>query len=299
MSNTHVKGMVSAVLAALCWGMALVMSKGVLGSFPPVLLLLIQLISSVVFIWSMVFLKRIEIPDIRSLINVSLLGLFEPFFTYILVLIGLTYARASDAALLQSLESIFIVMLAALLFKEKISRLFVFLSLMILTGLYFSIGGSLKGILGNSMAGNILIIAGMFTAAVYVVLTSRSIAAADVIVIVAFQQATALLATMIVFLGEYIFSDYTFSSPSMSAVILAIVSGVFQYALAFTFYLIALKHISAGLAGMFLNLVPVFGLAGACLFLSEKMDGVQIAGSVITIGALLMMSILPDKKSES
>ncbi|MFP9227953.1 DMT family transporter [Pectobacterium cacticida] len=299
MPSFHIKGVVSAILAALCWGMALVMSKGVLESFPPIFLLLIQLASSAVFIWSIVIFNKIEISDVRKLKKVSVLGLFEPFLTYILVLIGLTYSRASDAALLQSLESIFIVMLASLLFKEKISRLFVFLSLVILFGLYFSIGGDLKKLMGTGMVRNILIVAGMFTAAVYVVLTSRSIATADAIVIVACQQMVALVATSVVFAGEYLFTDYVFSSPSIGAVILAIVSGIFQYALAFTFYLIALKHISAGLAGMFLNLVPVFGIVGAYLFLSEKMENIQIIGSVITICALLMMSMLSSKASKT
>lgn len=299
MPNVHVKGVVSAILAAMCWGMALVMSKGVLETFPPIHLLLIQLASSVMFIWSIVFLNKNKIPDIRTLKKISALGLLEPFLTYILVLIGLTYARASDAALLQSLESIFIVMLAAIFFKEKIGGSFVFLSLVILFGLYFSIGGDLKGLMDNSMIGNILIITGMFTAAMYVVLTSRTIADADAIVVVACQQTVALVATLVVVTGEYLFTNYTFSSSSIGVFILAIISGVFQYALAFTFYLIALKNISAGLAGMFLNLVPIFGILGAYIFLREKMEGVQVVGSVITICALLMMSMLSRKTAES
>ena len=299
MPKVHIKGVLSATLAALCWGIALVMSKGVLESFSPILLLLIQLASSVLFIWGVVFLNGIEVPDIRNLRKVSALGLLEPFITYILVLIGLTYARASDAALLQSLESIFIVILAALLFKEKISKSFILLSSMILFGLYFSMSGDLMGLMDNSMIGNALIAIGMFTAAIYVVLTSRSIADANSIVIVAFQQTVALVAAVVVFLGECLLTNHTFSSPSVGGFILAIISGIFQYALAFTFYLTALKHISTGLAGMFLNLVPVFGVLGAYIFLSERMDGIQIIGSIITICALLMMSVLSKKGGES
>ncbi|TCL03163.1 DMT family transporter [Sodalis ligni] len=296
--NVHVKGAAFAILAAFCWGMALVMSKGALQSFPPIMLLLIQLTASVVFIWYIVLIKKIKIPDIRSLKKVSSLGLFEPFLTYILVLVGLTFARATDAALLQSLESIFIVIIASLLFKEKIIKFFIVLSFIIIIGLYFSIGSSLSGLIHNGMIGNLLIISGMLAAAVYVVLTSRSIAVADAIIIVAFQQVTAFLATTLAFIIEYIVTDYTFSIPSIGIVLLAIASGIFQYALAFTFYLISLKNISAGLAGMFLNLVPIFGIFGAYLFLRERMESIQIVGSIITICALLMMSMLSSKKGE-
>ena len=93
MLNVHIKGVVSAILAALCWGMALVMSKGVLVSFPPLLLLFIQLASSVMFIWSIIFFNKITAPDIRTLKRVSALGFFEPFLTYVLVLIGLRKVR--------------------------------------------------------------------------------------------------------------------------------------------------------------------------------------------------------------
>lgn len=296
MTDIHIKGMMSALLAALCWGMALVMSKGVLESFPPILLLLIQLASSSVFIWGVVIFKKIDIPDICELKRVSALGLLEPFLTYILVLIGLTYTSATDAVLLHSLECIFIVILAAFLYKEKVSRSFIFLSLVILFGLYFSVGGDLKNLMGNNILGSCLIVVGMFTASVYVVLTSRSIATADAIIIVAYQQMVALVATAIVFAGEYTFTDYRLSTPSIGIVALAIVSGIFQYALAFTFYLVALKHISTGLAGMFLNFVPIFGILGAHLFLGEKMENIQIVGSVITIGALLTMGMLSNKK---
>ncbi|WP_426575303.1 DMT family transporter (plasmid) [Xenorhabdus stockiae] len=297
--SNHIKGIFSATFAALCWGTALVMSKGALESYPPILLLLIQLASSVVFIWSIILFKKIKIPNLRTLTKVSMFGLLEPFLAYMLILIGLTYSRATDAALLQSLESIFILILAAILFKEKVSTLFVILSLIIIIGLYLSIGGSLSNVVNADITGTVLIIIGMLTAAIYVVMTSRSIASADTIVIVACQQSIALLATVFVFIGEYTFTNYVFPTPSYSTVIIAIISGIFQYALAFTFYLTALKHISAGLSGMFLNLVPIFGISGAYLFLGEKMVSVQVVGSAITIFSLILMSLLSNKKNNT
>jgi drug/metabolite transporter (DMT)-like permease len=43
----------------------------------------------------------------------------------------------------------------------------------------------------------------------------------------------------------------------------AIASGIVYYGLAFWFYITALKQTSATLAGLFLNLIPVFGVRGA------------------------------------
>lgn len=294
-TSVHIKGVIFAILAALCWGAALVMSKGIVEYYPPLPLLLLQLCSSVLFLWLILFIGRIAVPNLTSLLRVSLLGLLEPFLTYMLVLTGLTYARASDAALLQSLESIFIVMLSAVLFKERPGKRFMVLSGVMLGGLYLSIGGGLSTLAVSGIVGNLLIITGMFSAACYVVFTARMITVGHPLVIVAIQQTCALIATGGIFIGEYLVTDRQPFLPPNNIALLAIGSGIVQYALAFTFYLMALKNISAGLAGMFLNLIPVFGIAGAGLFLHEKLGAAQMAGSVITVGALLLMSAATHK----
>ncbi|MEC5341208.1 DMT family transporter [Brenneria populi] len=294
-SNRHIKGAAFAILAAGCWGMALVMSKSVLAACPPIPLLLSQLGASVLFLWVVLLLKKTALPGIKSLLGVSLLGLLEPFLTYVLVLIGLTYSRASDAALLQSLEPVFIIIIGFVLFKERTHKHVIYLSALMLVGLYFSLGDSLSGLVDNGLLGNALIIGGIVTAACYVVLTARAVAKAQAIVIVTYQQSIALVAALFAFIVESIFSDDSFSLPDGGISVLALFSGILQYALAFTFFLAALKHISAGLTGMFLNLIPVFGIVGAYLFLGEKMENVQMAGSAITIATLLAMSFLSGK----
>lgn len=297
MLHVHACGVIFSTLAALCWGMALVMSKGILTSLSPLLLLLIQLTSSVLFVWSVIFITKAKLHDLDKIKIVSLLGLLEPFLTYILVLFGLTYVSASNAALLQSLESMFIVVLAAWFFKERISKLFILLSFVILIGLYFSINGSLLGVIDNDTLGLFFIISGMFIAALYVVFTSRVISTANPMVVVACQQSLALLATGGVFAIQCVFMGCIFQPVTPGVIVLAIISGIFQYGLAFIFYLIALKNISAGLAGMFLNLVPVFGIVGAWLFLGEEMRMIQIIGAIATICALLVMSAVSNRNN--
>ncbi|MGO2201486.1 EamA family transporter [Pseudomonas helleri] len=63
-----------------------------------------------------------------------------------------------------------------------------------------------------------------------------------------------------------------------------------QYALAFSFYIYSLKYIRAGLAGMFLNLVPVIGVVGAVVFLGERLSLLQVGGAALTIIALVLIA---------
>jgi drug/metabolite transporter (DMT)-like permease len=59
---------------------------------------------------------------------------------------------------------------------------------------------------------------------------------------------------------------------------LAIISGVVQYALAFWLYIVGLKGIPAGMAGLFLTTTPVFGVIGGIAFLGEQITLLQVSG---------------------
>lgn len=249
--------------------------------------------ASVTFLWCVVAFRNAPVPTVDVLFRLSLLGLLEPCLTYVLVLIGLTFTGASEASLLQSLESIMIVLLAMLLLKEIPSINFIVLSAMMLVGLFFALdihGGNIK----ESWLGASLISLGMLSAAFYVVLSSRIKKEQDVFYIVACQQTLALVASILMLPLEWtIYPDSkAFAALPSSLEIwgLALISGVVQYALAFSFYIYSLKHIRAGLAGMFLNLVPIIGVVGAVVFLGEKLSILQVGGAALTIIALVLIA---------
>jgi len=119
-------GTVFAVLAALSWGMATVMSKGALEGFAPIFLLVLQLAASVVCLWALVYTKKTPARPIafRTVARFASLGLLEPGLAYLLDLIGLEHTQASTATLILSTESVMIIALSALLFGERLSPRF-------------------------------------------------------------------------------------------------------------------------------------------------------------------------------
>lgn len=58
----------------------------------------------------------------------------------------------------------------------------------------------------------------------------------------------------------------------------AAASGVVYYALAFWLFVFGLRGMSASLAGLFLNLISVFAVAGAAVFLGERLTTAQWVG---------------------
>jgi drug/metabolite transporter (DMT)-like permease len=286
-------GTALAVLAALSWGMAIVMSKGALEAFAPIFLLVVQLAASVVCLWVMVYVRKKPSAPIsfRTVARFSSLGLLEPGLTYLLGLIGLAQTQASTATLTLSAESVMIIALSALLFGERLSARFILLSVVAVAGLYLSLGASMADASSGAVWGNVLVFAGTACAALYVVLSARIAADADPITIVAWQQTVALVFALAMLPFEQALRPAAHSLPIAPELwLLAASSGVVQYALAFSLYMAALKNISASVAGSFLNLVPLFGFAGANLFLHEAISWKLLLGASITMAAVTLMN---------
>ena len=291
---TFSPGVVFATLAALCWGVATVMSKGALASFPPVFLLVVQLIASVVLLWIYIFIRHAPLPRpaLGDLIKFSSLGLLEPGLAYLLTLIGLADTQASNATLIYATEAIMIIIISALLFREKPSLRFVSLSVVAVGGLLLALGVFSSGQHGGSFAGDALIFAGTVAAALYVVLSARFATRIDPVYIVAWQQTVALVFALLLLPLEWM------QQPTMQVItsapfeiwLLAGLSGIVQYALAFSLYLTALTTLSANYAGSFLNLIPLFGLICAFLFLNETLSFPQLVGAAISVAAVTLIN---------
>jgi drug/metabolite transporter (DMT)-like permease len=283
-------GVILALLAALSWGMAVVMSKGALAGFPPLALFAIQLAASVIFLWASLMLRRGRLPRWREIARLAWHGILEPGLAYVFGLIGLSATAAGSATLISASESVMIAGLAAVLLKERITLRFAALSAVAICGLLVAVG--LKDLASDALVGDAFILAGTASAALYVVLSSRLASRHDPLLVVASQHSLALLLSVPLVIVELASGDFggsTAITPSLWA--LAIASGVVQNALAFSFYLGAMRFISTSLAGAFLTLAPIVTLTCAAVFLGESLDAIQLTGAALTIGAVAAMSL--------
>jgi drug/metabolite transporter (DMT)-like permease len=122
------------------------------------------------------------------------------------------------------------------------------------------------------------------------VLTRRDAATLDPVLLVALQQTAALLWALLIWPLELWPAEMTrLTAISSSAWLWAGASSIVYYALAFWFYIIGLKRIPASLAGLFLNLIPIFAVGGAYLFLAERLAAVQWAGAALILVAVMAM----------
>jgi drug/metabolite transporter (DMT)-like permease len=101
----------------------------------------------------------------------------------------------------------------------------------------------------------------------------------------------ALILALLALPFESLYGPQGLAPPATGELWLTVIlSGIIQYALAFSLYMWALKSIAANTAGCFLNLTPVFGLVGGSIFLRESFSILQVAGALTTIASVIAIS---------
>ena len=282
----------AAVAATMCWGAGMTLTKLALGFFEPSLLLVVQLLASIAFLALLVPVLRVRVSSWRLLFRVSGLGLLEPGLAYFLGLEGLQRIGAAEAVVLSSTESILVVLLAWLLAIERPRGIVLLLAVVGAAGATLVAGSHLSQVgAAPALWGDTLLLGGVLSAAAYVVWSSRLASVTEPLSTLIGQQVVAVLFAVGVHLA---FADNPVHVTSVTAYgwTLAAVSGIVQYACAFWLYLWALKGLRTGEAGLYLSLIPVFGLLIAIPVLGERLSALQWMGALLITGTIIVLALV-------
>lgn len=290
-SPNRIRGMVWAALATVCWGSAIVMSKDALQVLPSDTLLVVQLLASTVFVWTVLLCRRTPRLPWRTSVKIGALGWLEPGLAYFFSLAGLASTRAGIASLLQATEAFMVMALASVLLRQRLKPIAVAFAVVALIGVALAtdigLGGGTEH---SSIGGPLLVLLGTLCAALYVTLSSRLVGDHEPLYMVGMQQLFALALAFALALRE----PFALGSIAPGPLALIIASGILQYSLAFWFYLLAMRHLPARTAGMFLSLIPIVALVEAYVFLGEALRVVQWAGVVLVLVAILLYTLTSD-----
>lgn len=193
--------------------------------------------------------------------------------SYPLSLLGLAHITASLSVLLWALEPLMILALAWWLLGDRITSPLAVASVLALMGVVIVVfeTGSRGRLFGITLT-----LAGVGACAVYTVISRKLIVTDSTLVVITVQQSCALVFSVALLAATILIGRSTpMPVVSASAWISAVVSGVLYYAAAFWFYLSGLPRVPAALAGVFINLIPVFGIAAGHVLLGERLTGRQ------------------------
>ena len=273
--------------AAMCWGLGTVLSKYALGGIDASLLLPFQLACSVLMLGAFLLMTRSSLRGIHRAAQIAALGVLNPGIAYALGLIALAHINASVSVIIWATEPVVIVVLAFAILHERLPLWSIACLAAAMAGVALIVGTPSTG---NSTFGVVLTFASVFACALYAVLLRRMDLTHGTLPVVFLQQASALAFAVLVLFAVSVQSLHSIDATA-SQLISAILSGGLYYGVAFLLFVSGLRRTSAARAGMFLTLIPVFGLFFSALLLGETMDAGQLVGSTVVVGSMSVLAL--------
>ena len=286
MGSPERRDLTALVGAAACWGLGTVVSKAALAEIPPVTLLALQLASSLAVLIALMRWRGLALRGGGPAL-LGRLGLLNPGAAYALGLLGLTSITASVSVLLWALEPMMIMLLAAVVLRERITPLLVAFSIAAVAGIALVVYDPAS--IGGLPVGIVLALAGVACCAAYTVITRRYIPEArETSQVVLSQQAHALgLAIVLLALVAVAGGAPLPSGITPVAFAGAVLSGILYYAAAYWLYLGALRRVPASIAAGSFYLIPIVGVAAGALVLGERLEPSQWIGALVVLAAVL------------
>jgi drug/metabolite transporter (DMT)-like permease len=278
------------IASALCLSLGIVVAKHLVGGIDPIVFLIVQLGASLTFLWAVAIAQGASIGPLGNIAPLVGLGILIGVAA-ICTIIALRLINASQASLIFATQPALIVALAWPLLGEKPTFAVVVLSILALSGVAAVIGG--MPLADNmSLAGSMTALLSTVIAALYVVWMRKLTISHDPLKSLAIIQSTAWLVALLALPFDNGFQEVLAAPMTAVAWLAVALSGFLQYGLGYWLYLIGLRKVRAGIAGLYLNLCPLFVIGLAYIFLGESLTLTQWAGAVAILFAVTAMSLV-------
>ncbi len=277
-----------ALSYAFCWGVGVTLTKIALSEITATTLLIIQLLSSVLFLATVCYLKERQLPFSWQRLKQGFAGIFEPALAYMFGIFGVKMTTVSNATLIASTEVILTILFAAAFLGEKLTRAKFLLSGISFVGISLLMLKDAQGAGHSSLIGDSLVLLGTLFAVFYVLFSKKQVETANPLQLTTSQQTVGLITTVLCFSVLSVLNpSYEVNAASISPQfwLLAVGSGIMQYALAFLLYLVALQNLPVSHAAFYLALIPVFGVASAVAIIGEQPSLAQWVGGLLVVAS--------------
>jgi drug/metabolite transporter (DMT)-like permease len=183
------------------------------------------------------------------------------------------------------------------LLRETVTRPAILAIVVALGGLAV-LAGVGTGTDSGTAAGDLLVAGGVLSASLYTIVAKRFDDGSDALSLTAWQFTVAALASLLVTIARWT------AGSGVAAVSAAprfwrgaVLVGAGGFGLSFLLFNMVIVQVDAGRAAVVLNLIPVFGVASAVLFLGEGMTGRDALGAALIGSSVLYFAIADHREA--
>ena len=244
--------------------------------------------------------KKGAAPDMHALgrnmvllvVSGALIG-----FNWILLFEAYRFTTVSVATVCYYMAPVFTMMISPVLLKEKITLKKAICTIVALAGIVLVSGVADSGAKGSAVQdANIRgVFYGLGAALLYsiVVNMNKMIRNVDGMDRTIFQMAPACIAVLPYWLMT---EDFSALRPDATGIILILVAGIVNTALAYALYFGGIEHVSAQSASILSYIDPAVAVILSALVLGESLTAVTAIGIVLVLGAAMASEIRPGKR---
>ena len=288
----HLKTYGALVATTVFWGLSFVATKVALESIPPFTLIFARFMLAFLFFAALMIRHGVPSFTPKDHLKLFLMAIFEPGLYFLCETQGLLYTSAAKVSLIIATIPIAVMILSAIILKEKTNRLGIIGVFLSLVGIATLIIGDpdFSCDLGGSLKGDLLIFGAVLSAAFYIV-SARNLGR---------RYSSRAITSMQCFYGALFFAPALFldipmlswAAISPRSLVALLYLAVFATVAAFFFYNYALTKIPASRASIFINGIPVVTALGAWIILGERLTLLQGAGGVLVLAAVFITNLM-------
>jgi len=278
------------LLTALFWGGTFVAGRAIAKDVGPLSIAFLRfaLASTLLLILTWRAEKRLPLPSREQILPLVLLGLIGVFAYNALFFNALRLIHAGRAAVIIALNPVFIGLLAAYLFKDKLSPIKLIGILLSVTGAVIVISrGEFSQILGGGIGwGEVLTLGCMASWVAYSLIGKAILKGMSPLVSVSYSSAIGTVALFVPACAEGMIGQVT--GYSLLDWLGIGYLGIFGTVLGFVWYYEGIKKIGPTRAGQFINFVPVSAIILAFFILGEPITWSLLVGGFFVLSGVYL-----------
>lgn len=276
------------ILAVIFWASSFIASKFALQEISPAVIVSLRLLIATAFLLIAVLCSKNSFKiNLKSHGSIFILALISVFHLWI-QLTGLKFTTAANSGWIVGTAPIFIALLGAVFFREKITYLKAAGTFTALFGLVLLISkGDFSSLSFFEKKGDLFILLSAFIWGVYSIANKKiSLNYSPLMTIFYLFLMMAIIITPFNLTEESVNSVINLSSTGWAAVLFL---GLFCSGAAYVIWAYALRDMESARVGSFLYLEPFFTVIAAWLFLNESITLLMIiSGIIITTGVIMV-----------
>jgi drug/metabolite transporter (DMT)-like permease len=288
--GNQLKPHLALLSANMLYGINYVVAKGVMPTYiSPVALTLLRILPATILFWIVGFWVKQEVANKKDYINLFFCGLLGVFMNQFMFISGLSLSSPINAAIMMTTNPILVLVVSAIVLKDKISVLKIAGIIIGASGaIMLIVGKGFQGFDHEHLAGDLLLLGNSISFALYMIFARPLMQKYDAITVLKWMFLFGCIMYFPIGISPILNTNWGAIPPKGIFALIYIVIGT-----TFITYLLinyALKHLKSTTVSIYIYLQPVVAVVTASITGADKLTVLNFTASMLVFVGVYLVS---------